>query len=131
MFFTRCAYHSTSITADERTIYTVTRSGNTLTSKKNPNALLIRCDVLINRYRFLKERLSADDFKLIHLNWYALARIVDAIMSGYGIRTTTEIYKKFKSVEMQILDKEMFYPGNMFRNIKTEILWHIGIHRTN
>ena len=131
MFMTKCAYFSKNIAADEHSIYMATRSGNTLTSKKNVNNLMTRVEVLIDRYKFLETRLKPEEFKQIHLSWLALARIADAFISGYGIKTVLAIYKKFKESNIKIIDKEMFYPINVYRNIKTEIMWHMGIQKTS
>lgn len=131
MFMTKCAYNSKQITADEKPIYVATRSGGSLTSKKNIDNFMTRVEVLISRYHYLEERLTKDQFRQIHLSWYATARIADAILSGYGIKTAAMAYKRFRSEHIKIIDKEMFYPNNIFRNIKTELMWHLGIVNAN
>lgn len=130
MFMTKCAYNSKLITADEAPIYVATRSGGSLTSKKDLGRFMTRVDVFINRYHYLEEKLTDKEFKQIHLSWYATARITDAILSGYGMKTAIKTYRRFKAENIKIIDKEMFYPGNLLRNIKTEIMWHLGIKRT-
>lgn len=127
MFFTKCAYYSKAIAVDKMPIYMVTRSGGSLTSKKDISRFMTRVDVLIDRYHYLEERLSPEKFRAIHLNWYATARIADAILSGYGVGVAFKTYEKFKSEGIRVVDKEMFYPWNLIKNVRTELIWHLGI----
>ena len=45
------------------------------------------------------------------------------------MKTAINTYRRFKAEKVKIIDKEMFYPGNLFRNIKTEFMWHLGIKK--
>ena len=130
VFMTKCAYKSTTIAVDSHPIYMATRSEGSLTAKKSKKNFNTQVDVFIRRYHFLEERLSPEEFRQVHLSWLALAKIVDALLSGYGIKTAWQTYRTLANEHIKIIDKEMFYPINIYRNVKTEIQWHLGINKS-
>ena len=127
MFMTQCAYYSKQVDACKSPIYVATRSKGTLTSKKTEAKFLIALDVFIRRYQFLKERLEDNKFKAVHLSWVAMAKLIDAFISGLGMKCVIDTYKKFKLNNIRFIDCAMFFPLNIYKNLKIEFLWHIGI----
>lgn len=123
MFITKCAYAAKNIAADDHTIYCVTRDGNSMTAEKNKDRFMTRVDVLKRRYLFLEEALSKKDFNLVHMDRYALGKLVDVFLEHWGMKTFFEILKIYRENNIKIWDIGLFNPVTLFHKAKIELNW--------
>lgn len=129
MFITRCAFSAKSITADRNTIYCVTRDGKSMTAEKNKTKFMTRVDVLRRRYLFLKENLPKQDFRAVHMDRYALGKLVDVFIEHWGIQTFFEILKIYKDNHIKIWDVGLFNPVTLAHKAKIELGWWEDINK--
>ena len=64
MFSMQCACHAKSITADEKTIYCITKSKGTLTTAKDVKRYRKRLDIYTEWLRYLKQNLPEDEYAM-------------------------------------------------------------------
>lgn len=123
-FVTQFSYHAAKVVADTNTIYCVTRSSNTLTSAKRESDFDTRIDVMIWRYNYLKDRLSSKEFSYANMQWYAMAKLMDAIFDGWGFKKFQWVIKEYKKGGVKVFNAALFNPVSLIRNIEIELrLW--------
>ncbi len=91
MCMTKCAFYCRKITASNESIYCITRSEGTLTTKKKEDNFDIRVRVQIQRYLFIKEHLSRKEFHNTHVRRRTWGMIKLALRDGFGLRKVWEI----------------------------------------
>lgn len=123
MFITKCAFHSNNIQADKNIIYCVTRGGQSLTATRDKKIFMTRIDVFVNRYLFLREHLTENEFKKLHMDRYALGKLVDVIIDKWGILTFIEVLEIFKNYDIKIWDIGLFNPYTLFHKVKIGLAW--------
>lgn len=84
MFSMRSAYTAGEIRVSGETIYCITQSEGTLTTKRCEDNFMARVGTFINRYSFIKENLDMSSFGLWDLSGIAILR--RAYREGYDIR---------------------------------------------
>lgn len=67
MFSIKCAYAANTIAASEQNIYCVTKSKGTLTTVGGDEYFRIRLGVWVEKYKFLKKRLSNKEWKILKM----------------------------------------------------------------
>ena len=82
MFSMRSAYVAKTIQVSDKTIYCITQSLGTLTTKKSEKNFLARVDVFIDRYFFIKEKLDTNRFGLWDLSGIGILK--RAFREGYS-----------------------------------------------
>lgn len=125
MAMNKCAANSKTIKADSRTIYCVTCGEKTLTSKKNEKNFDTRIDVKINRYVYLRERLSKKEFRWTHADYYMAGSLADAVLNKWGAKKTREILKKYRENKVKYLTWSMFDPSFLFHYIFLDFKWRM------
>lgn len=92
MFSTRVAYAAQKIEVSSMVIYCVTKGEGSLTTLKNKNNYYTRLDVFLRKYKFLKQHLSRNEWKMLDLlggHYIKLARVYGLeymeIFKIYGI----------------------------------------------
>lgn len=129
MFMTKCAYYSGKVAATEDTIYCVTRGGETLTAEKNEKHFDVRIQVLIDRYKFLKERLPKKEFAYTHLDRVALGRLADIVLDNYGFAKLVQVLKLYHKNGIKFFDLGLLNPIGLFHKINIKLQWWIDIKK--
>lgn len=129
MFMTKTAFHSEKVTTDLSVLYCVTRGGKSLTSEKNKKKFMSRIDVFVNRYCYLRENLSKKDFHAVHMDRYALGKLVDCVLDKWGIKMFFEISGIFLKNRIAIWDWGLFNPVTLIHKAKIELTWWWDIKR--
>lgn len=116
MFSIRSGYYAGTLAVDKETIYCVTRSQGTLTTKRNFENIYIRLEEYIKSYLFLKERISSKELK--ELNWCGGSYWLIALQNKYSIREWYLITKKMVQSRIPIWDKHFI--GKTIRAVRKE-----------
>ena len=130
MFITKSAFYSESIAADMGIIYCVTRGGSSLTSKKDKAKFMSRVNVLIDRYNFLRNHLSKKEFRIVHIDRYALGKLVDIVIEKWGLHMFFEVMKLFHDNKIAIWDVGLLNPFTLFHKAKIELAWWRDIKKS-
>ena len=123
MAITKCAFNSKKVAADLGVIYCVTRGGASLTSKKNKDNFWARIDVFIRRYCYVRENETKKMFKYAHLDRYALGKLVDVVLEGWGLKTFLEIVGMYRREHIKIWDVGLFNPFVLGHKAMIELSW--------
>lgn len=94
MFSTKVASVAENIGVLNKTIYCLTKSSNSLTTKKNKENLEVRVKVFIDRYNYLKGCLNSEEFETLRLS--GKVYLAKSILDGYGIKEFLWVYKEYK-----------------------------------
>lgn len=94
MFSTKCGYYAKNIAAIDKTIYCVTRKKGTLTTTRNWQEFETRLKVYISRYKFLEERLTPKQFRIV-VAWPG-GKLIRALVNGYGLRGIRKILQLYR-----------------------------------
>lgn len=123
-FTVQAARYAKKIIADKTVIYCVTRSSGTLSSTKREADYDTRIDVLIWRYNYLKNNLSKKEFSYTNTEWLALAKLVDSLFDGWGIKKFFSVLSKYRKGNVKVFNIGLLNPVNIKRNIEIELkLW--------
>ena len=114
MFCTRLAASVAEIAVCPEVVYCITKSSGTLATQRNLTSLETAVDVFIERYTFLREVLSKEEFECLKLS--GKLHLAKAFLDGYGIKVVLQILKKYHangvklfSIHMLLRDvKELF-----------------------
>lgn len=130
MFITKCAYYSSRIQAVENTIYCVTRNGTSLTAQKDINKFMSRVYATVRRYKFLECHLCRKDFRILHMDRYALGKLVDIILEHWGIKTFAEVLKIYKREHIAFWDIGLLNPVTLWEKAGIELAWWAEIKKS-
>lgn len=100
MFSTKMAYKVRNIGVYTQPIYCLTKSANTLTTKKSKENLEIRVKVFVDRYIYLREKLKREDFEMLGLTGKWL--MGKAFLDGYGIGEVLWIYREYRKNKIKV-----------------------------
>ncbi|MCC8138020.1 MAG: glycosyltransferase family 2 protein [Clostridiales bacterium] len=106
MFSVRFAHLAKKIAVYDKTFYCVTRASNTLTRTNNRDWLRIRVQVFVERYTFLKDHLSKEDFQFLGItgkHW-----LLTALLDKYDIGEVLYILRLYKKNHVKL-----FLPSNI------------------
>lgn len=120
MFAIKIGFFGKNITASEDTIYVITRTKNSLSSKIDIDSYNIRLEVFIRKYNFLKENLSQKEFKILHMT--GQGRIFTAVQNRYTISQIYSIYRKLKKNGIRVIDGKMFNPFYTIPLVKEAVI---------
>lgn len=118
MFSTAVGYKAKSIVASLDTIYSVTKSKGSLTTKINEEIFDVRLEVLINYYKYLKNNLSADTLKYLNIKKNFRAIIIQSIKYRLGWKKVIQIVILLKKNHISIVERKLLNPLNWIRAIK-------------
>ena len=104
-FSTKVAYYAKKIIALKDEIYCVTKSENTLTTKKDFNNLIVRVNVFLDQFNFLKERLDYNEFTELDLGGRTF--IISAL-KDYGIIKCLKIVSVLMQNKVPVIGKSVF-----------------------
>lgn len=116
MFSIKSAFFAKKIAASEDVIYCITRSKGSLTTQNCYDNFLIRLNVFIRRYNFLKEHLSNQEFTL--LNIHGRGYIWRAISNGYSLQEIVQVYSILRSNKVRLLNKDVFNVLLMIKHLR-------------
>ncbi|WP_026506345.1 glycosyltransferase family 2 protein [Butyrivibrio sp. MC2013] len=89
MFSMKTSYYAKTVAVAEDIIYCITATKDTLTTKKSKEWLEVRVGVFIDRYNFLKTRLSPKEFSYLAFNGkYYLFKSIEL---GFGLSEAIKI----------------------------------------
>ncbi len=133
MCLTKCAYYSKNVGLSDKTIYCVTRGGNSLTTNKDEKRFDTRVEVFVNRYIYVREQLSKKEFRYTHLDRQALGKLVDVFIEKWGPKKFFWISKLYIKNRIYIFDWGLLNPVTLFHKAKVELQWWMDIkkHRKN
>ena len=114
-FCTKVAANARDIAAVNTPIYCVTENEKSLTAKPHPEVFEKQVDVAIRRSDFLKERLTAEDYKLLHVNGKGSVFAAKAI-GGMGLAFKT--WRKLSQAGVKT-----FYISDLGDDIKKAMSW--------
>lgn len=123
MAMTKAAWYSKKITADPRTIYCVFCGEKTLTSKKSETNFDTRIRVKINRYVFLRERLTRKQLNQTHADYYMAGSLADAVMGKWGFKKVSEVIRAYRENKVRIVSLEMLKPSFLLHYILMDLKW--------
>lgn len=119
-FVTQVAYNARKVIADKRVIYCVTRRSGTLTSHKTEEDFDSNIDIMIWRYNYLKDNLK-ESFKYTKMEYLALAKVVDAMLNGFGIKKALQIIRRYNKSGVRFISLSMLSPSMVLRSIEIEM----------
>ncbi|MCH5186972.1 MAG: glycosyltransferase family 2 protein [Oscillospiraceae bacterium] len=108
MFSAKIGYHLKSFIVDERTIYCVTEGENTLTKSMSESTYYIRTEVFINKYIYLKDRLSKEEWESIPTKNEPLKYLYKVIQRKYGLKTLLKYIKLYHVKNIPIITRYTF-----------------------
>lgn len=120
MFSTKIGFYMNKFTVSLDTIYCVTRSKGSLTTKIDQKNFDERFDVFIRQYKFLKNKLNKKEFEA--LNIHGIGFIIKAITDKLGVKTVVYTYIKLKKNKIKVLEWKLlnikFIINGINKNIK-------------
>lgn len=119
MFSVRCAYAAKKVAASERTIYCITKQQGTLTTAVNKEKFYVRFYVFLDKYRFLNERLSAKEWRMLDL----LGRPYIKLARNYGLEEEEIrlVYFTMLNRGIRIDFSRKWTPGYVINKLKRKI----------
>ncbi|MBO4374632.1 MAG: glycosyltransferase family 2 protein [Lachnospiraceae bacterium] len=84
MFSAKCGCHSDTVIASRDCLYQVLERRGSLTTTPDPEAFNFRTGVFIRMCKYLKNRLTDEDWKMLGFN--GNIRIIEAYQKGYGLK---------------------------------------------
>lgn len=129
MCLTKCAYHCKRIGISDKTIYCVTRGGNSLTTNKDEKRFDTRVEVFVNRYTYVREHLSKKEFRYTHLDRQALGKLVDVFIEKWSMKKFFWIAKLYIQNRIYIFDWGLLNPVTLFHKAKVELRWWMDIKK--
>lgn len=100
MFSTKLAASVRDFDVYDDVIYCITKSTGTLTTKKSVENLETRVNVFVDRYNFLKKRLTKEEFEILSLS--GKSYLAKALMDGYGITEVVKIWKIYRCAGIKV-----------------------------
>lgn len=100
MFSMKSAYYAKKIEVSPEVVYCITSAEGSLSVKYSEHNLWTRVTVFRERYYFLKEKLTKEEFG--YLNLTGLPLILFAVKKGYGLGYAVKIYKYMKENDIKI-----------------------------
>ena len=108
MFSTRVGYFMKNFEVSDSVIYVITRNHGSLTTNMSKEVFDIRLKTIINYHNFLKNKLPADNFKLLNLSMFGRAYIVRSFK--YGIAKTSKVVYELKKNNFKFFHLKLFSP---------------------
>lgn len=102
MFSAKIGYYAKKIKVILKPIYCVTSDNSLLTKTKSGEAFHIRTIIACNRFRFLKDNLSKEEFKILN-HPDTLNRLYIIFKRGYGLEYMLKCYRAFKCSGLKII----------------------------
>ena len=107
MFSTKVGYFMQNFEVSDNTIYVITRNHGSLTANMSEAVFDIRFKIIINYHKFLKSKLSAEDFELLNLSHFGRTHIVRSMKYGIfkSLKVVFELQKNnFKFFHIKLLN---------------------------
>lgn len=95
MFSTKCGYFAKKIEASKDSIYCVTSRQESLTKEHNRQKFDIRTTIFVERYIYLKERLSEKDFRMLNITGKGF--VSEALLSEKDFKLFWETWRKYRN----------------------------------
>ena len=121
MFSAKSGHYMKKFIASDDTIYCVTSSKGTLTTKKDWENMYCRINVFVSYYHFLFRNLSSKDFNLV--NPYGGIYLKKIIRTGYGIKNLLKTYKLFRNENIRILKNSN--RTKLINRFRSFVIYHV------
>ena len=106
MFSAKVGYNMRSFQIDKGSIYCVTEGEDSLTTKKSEEVNLIRTQVFTDRYIYLKERLSKEQWDMLPVKNEPLRRLYRVVQRKYGLKALLKYIRLFRSKKIPIITRD-------------------------
>lgn len=108
MFSTKAGYSMKKYDVSNEVVYCVTMRKGSLTNNVNEVMFDARVSVFVNRFNFLKERLSSDELKELDINGRMLLKL--AIRNRYSFKKIYSTNKVFRQNKIPVFQLRIFNP---------------------
>lgn len=122
MFSMKSAYYAGKVEVSSEVIYCITSAAESLSVKYSESNLWTRVKVFKERYYFLKERLTKEEF--VYLQLSGLSLILFAVKKGYGMGCALKIYKYMRENKIKVFSWHAV--RTTFLNVFSRILKRIS-----
>ena len=122
MFSTKVGYYMKLFAVDPATIYCVTRSKGSLTTKISEEVIDSRIDTFIRYCNFAKNNITKSQRKYLNLN--GLGKLIMVFKSGLGLSKVWSINKKFRRNNIKLIDRNYLNPLFIVRRVVAYIQNH-------
>lgn len=106
MFSMKTANYARKIAADERLIYIITKSKDSLTATINSDSTKIRLDVFLRKAQYLRTVLSKEDFRILNIN--GLGWLLYIVNHHLGSKMLWHCIRLFRKNRVPLLNYRMF-----------------------
>ena len=100
MFSARLSYHAASFGVADETIYVVTKSRTSLKHAPGVEQFLLRKEAFVRQYRFLRQNMKRDDWKLLGLSGDPYLYTI--LRKGYGWDVLRATYIGFRTNQIRL-----------------------------
>ena len=118
MFSTKCGHYAKEITAVTEEIYCVTRTAGSLVTQTSEKNFDIRTNVLIDKYLFLKEKLTKEDCKLIRIDGLPIGRIYEMMKKYKSVKKLSSYLVLFHKKKVRVFTWRLLNPIAVIRAIR-------------
>lgn len=115
MFVTKYALNVRDIRVTNEAIYCVTRGPKTLTTSTSYKNFMVRSEIVLERYLYVKENTSDEIFKMAQMNRYIIERFVSCVSPGIGLKGIVDNYKLFRTKEVKCITLDLFSPFEIYK----------------
>ncbi len=105
MFAVKCGYFAGRIAAADTVIYCITEGTGTLTTAATPESMDVRIRVFMEMYRFLQERLPAEEFDMLGLCGFGYLSKLRHMGSSAG--KLLEVARLFQKNRIPIVTRQL------------------------
>lgn len=119
LFSAKTGFYAKTIDACEIPIYCITSRPGSLIEVISEENFMIRLEVFIRKYHFLKEHLSKREFEVLDLS--AQEKIFSMIQNRYGFSFCKKVIQKLLRGKIRFVTKETLKPQVMIDKIKLAV----------
>ncbi len=113
MFSVQNGFFADKIAVSDNTIYCITRSAGSITTKLDIDAFDTRVQERIRRFHFLKEHLTKEEFRDAEAYKIAVTYLLLILRRRYGMHIFFRYFKIFRQNHMFIFDIRVVSPKNI------------------
>lgn len=125
MFAAKVGFHASKVIADPRVLYIATRSEGSQTMTESEAIFDLRLEVLIRKFRYLKENLLPSRFKT--LKFESVSMLISAAKGRYGFGKVLRTAITMKKNGMRLLPQSIWHPSVFLTHLKHYRLKHRAI----
>jgi len=108
VFITKLCYYAGKIEADKATIYCIIKRKDSLAITVDEEKQKIRTRIFIERCKYLKRRLSKEEYNMLNMN--GTNRIIGMIAAGYSMTSVLDLIIKYALNGIKPIDMSLINP---------------------